>query len=73
MEVVSSATEPMRIQFLALFELVAVRLTAGLSVEHLTLKTRGAKMRLNLPPAAPVSGITFQSAQVLLDRSARMT
>ncbi|MDQ2659396.1 MAG: hypothetical protein M3Y03_03145 [Verrucomicrobiota bacterium] len=62
----------MRIQLLVLFELVAVELTAELGVEHLILKTRGAKVRLNLRPGATNTGITFQAAQVLLDRSARI-
>ena len=72
MQVTPSAAMPMRIQLLALFELVAVEIAPDLTVGHLILRTRGAKVRLNLRPGAADTGITFQTAQVLLDRSARI-
>ena len=68
-EVTSSPKKPTRIQLFALFDIVAVELTATFGVEHLVLRTRGAKVRLHLGPGEPGTGITFQSAQVLLDHS----
>lgn len=72
MEVTPNAGTPTRVQLLALFEVVAVELTATFGVEQLILKTRGAKVRLQLRAENASTGITFQSAQVLLDRSARI-
>ena len=72
MEVTPSAATPMRIQLLALFELVAVEFATDVSVEHLILKTRGAKVRLHMQPGTAHAGITFRNVQVLLDRSARI-
>ena len=64
---------PMRMQLLALFELCGVELAPDFGVAHLVLKSRGGKMRVTFEPDAARSGATFQTAQVLLDRSGRMT
>ena len=68
-EMTSSPKKPTRIQLLALFEIVAVELTATFGVEHLILQTRGAKVRLHLRAGEAGTGITFRSAQILLDHS----
>ncbi len=72
MELMPAPTAPMRMQLTALFELAGVELSSGFRVAHLILKWRGGKMRVSLQQDAAQSGVTFETAQVLLDRSARI-
>ena len=67
-----SAGAPMKMQLLASFDLAGVELSANFTVSHLILKARGGKMRVSLQPEAANTGATFETAQVLLDRSARI-
>jgi len=63
---------PMQMQLLALFELCGVQLSPEFGVGQLVLKSRGGVMRVSLQPDAMQSGATFETAQILLDRSARI-
>ncbi|MFN2508728.1 MAG: response regulator [Chthoniobacterales bacterium] len=63
---------PMKMQLLAAFELAGVELSPSFGVSCLVLKAREGKVRVTFQPEAAETGITFQSAQVLLDRSARI-
>ena len=68
MAVTPSSVRPMRIRLQALFEVVAVELTATFAVEHLILGMRAAKVRLYLRPGDASAGLTFANFQVHLDR-----
>lgn len=72
MQLIPASVAPIRLQLLASFDLVGVELSASFSVACLVLKSRGGKMRVSLHPEAANTGATFQSAQVLLDHSARI-
>ena len=67
-----TAADAMPIQLLTLFELVAVELAEGFSVGHLVLNARGAKVRVKMARETTQTGLTFRSAQVLLDRSGKI-
>lgn len=72
LQLTPAAIAPMRMQLLALFELVGVRLSSSFGLDHLVLKARGSSMRLSFSRDAAESGATFSTAQVLLDRSAHI-
>ncbi|HEY0367972.1 MAG TPA: response regulator, partial [Chthoniobacterales bacterium] len=61
-----------RLRLTALFELVGVELSAGFRVGHLVLQWRGGKMRVTQEADTPRPGVIFETAQVLLDREARI-
>lgn len=71
-ELMPAPAAPMRMQLTALFELAGVELSPAFRVAHLLLKWRGGNMHVRQQtegaPAAP-SGVDFETAQVLLDRS----
>jgi CheY-like chemotaxis protein len=69
-----SAAEPMKIELLAAFDLVGVELSSSFSVNALVLRARQARMRVSFDSGilGARTGATFESAQVLLDRSARI-
>jgi DNA-binding response OmpR family regulator len=72
MQLFPGAVTPMRIHLLALFELIGIELAAGFRIGHLVLKTCNAKVRVNLTQENAHTGVTFRTAQILLDRSARI-
>lgn len=63
---------PMQMQLLASFELAGVELSPTFGISSLVLKARRGKLRVSLQPEAANTGATFETAQVLLDRSARI-
>ncbi len=71
-QLMPTARAAMKMQLLASFELAGVELAPDFTVSHLILKARGGKMRVSLQPEAANTGALFESAQVLLDRSARI-
>ncbi|CAN5139527.1 hypothetical protein BH20VER2_BH20VER2_01630 [soil metagenome] len=72
MEITPAPVAPMRLQLLASFELAGVELSASFGISSLVLKSRGGRMRVSLHPEAANTGAMFETAQVLLDRSARI-
>jgi hypothetical protein len=74
LQLTPSAAEPMKIELLAAFDLVAVELSPSFGVNALVLRARQARMRISFQPgmAAARVGATFESARVLLDRSSRI-
>jgi hypothetical protein len=72
MELIPTAISPMAMQLFASFELAAVELSATFGVASLVLKSRAAEIRVTLQPGGPSTGATFKTAQVLLDREARI-
>lgn len=67
-----AAAAPMKMQLLASFELGGVELSPGFELASLVLISRSRKMRVSLHPESANTGATFESAQVLLDHSARI-
>ncbi|MFL6568437.1 MAG: response regulator [Chthoniobacterales bacterium] len=72
MELMPAPSAALRMQLTALFELVGVELSSGFSVGHLVLKWRGGQMRITQEANAHRSGLVFDTAQILLDRAARI-
>ena len=75
MELMPAPAAPMRMQLTALFELAGVELSPGFRVAHLVLKWRGGNMHVSQQAEAAGAaspGATFETAQVLLDRSGRI-
>ena len=72
MELIPAPVAPIRMQLMASFDLLGVELTPTFGVACLVLKARGGKMRVSMHPEAANTGATFETAQVLLDRSARI-
>jgi len=72
MELVPASAAPMTMQLFASFELVGVELSASFGVGALVLKSHGGDIRVTLQPTTASTGVTFKTAQVLLDRSARI-
>lgn len=72
MELIPTPISPMTMQLFASFELAAVELSATFGVASLVLKSRAAEIRVTLQPGGPSTGATFKTAQVLLDREARI-
>ncbi|MFN2475294.1 MAG: response regulator [Chthoniobacterales bacterium] len=72
MQLTPTTISPMTMQLFASFELAAVELSATFGVASLVLKSRGAEIRVTLQPGGPSTGATFKTAQVLLDREARI-
>ncbi|MDQ6624640.1 MAG: response regulator, partial [Verrucomicrobiota bacterium] len=72
MELIPTAISPMTMQLFASFELAGVELSATFGVASLVLQSRGAEIRVTLQPGGPTTGATFKTAQVLLDREARI-
>jgi hypothetical protein len=63
---------PMTMQLFASFDLTGVELSPTFGIGSLVLKSRGADLRVTLSRGGPSTGATFKSAQVLLDRSAKI-
>ncbi|MGI9088329.1 MAG: response regulator [Chthoniobacterales bacterium] len=72
MQLLAEPGASMPIHLLTLFELVSVELAEGFSIGRLRLQTRNAKVRVKLVRENLRTGLTFQSAQVLLNRSAQI-
>ncbi|MDQ6861820.1 MAG: response regulator [Verrucomicrobiota bacterium] len=72
MELIPAPASPLRMHLTALFELVGVELSPGFRVAHLVMKWRGGKMRLTRAGTNECAGVIFESAQLLLDRSAQI-
>jgi hypothetical protein len=74
LQLTPSAAEPMKVELLAAFDLVGVELSPSFGVNALVLRARQARMRISFERgmAGARAGATFASAQVLLDRSARI-
>jgi CheY-like chemotaxis protein len=72
LQILPGAVSPMRIQLLALFELIGIELAAGFRIGHLVLRTCNAKVRVNLTQENAHTGVTFRTAQILLDHSSRI-
>lgn len=72
MELMPSPAAPMKLQLLATFELAGVELSPTFGIGRLVLRAAGGKMRVSLQPEAANTGAVFETAQVLLDRSARI-
>jgi CheY-like chemotaxis protein len=75
MELMPAPAAPMRMQLTALFELSGVELSPGFRVAHLVLKWRGGNMHVSQQATVAggsSAGLTFETAQVLLDRSGRI-
>ncbi|CAN5561224.1 hypothetical protein BH18VER1_BH18VER1_02600 [soil metagenome] len=72
MEMTTTATSPMTMHLFALFELAAVELSQSFGLAALVLRSRGADIRVSLESGGPGMGATFKTAQVLLDREARI-
>jgi len=68
-ELLPAPAAPMRMQLTTLFELSGVELSPGFRVGHLILKWGGGKMRVSQQSDAAHGGVTFETAQLLLDRS----
>jgi hypothetical protein len=71
MELLPGSAAPMTMQLFASFELVGVELSPTFGIGALVLKSRGGDIRVTLQRASG-DGATFKTAQVLLDRSARI-
>ena len=71
-ELTPSAAAPMMMLLSAPFELAGVELSAGFGVGALVLKARAGQIRVSLEREAAQSGAAFQTAQVLLNRSAQI-
>jgi len=67
-----TALAPMRMHLRALFDLLAIEFSDGFGIGHVVLRARGGKMRASLDPGTSNTGVTFETAQVLLDRSGRI-
>lgn len=72
LQLTPAAGAPMTLQLLARFELAGVELSPSFGMTSLLLTSRGGKMRVSLQPDSAATGATFESAQLLLDRSARI-
>ena len=72
MQLSPAPTALMKIELLAAFELGGVELSPTFSVACLVLTARPEPVRVSLQPGAAQTGATFETAQVLLDRSGRI-
>jgi DNA-binding response OmpR family regulator len=72
MELTPAPVAPMRMELIASFELTGVELTVSFTLAALVLRSRGGPMRVSLHPEDANTGATFETAQVLLDRSGRI-
>ena len=72
MQLMPDAAAPMAIHLLMAFELAGVELSPTFSVSYLELRAQRGRMRVVLPRQTVESGITFATAQILLDRTARI-
>jgi CheY-like chemotaxis protein len=74
-ELMPAPTAPMRMQLTALFELTGVELSPDFRVAHLVVRWRGGNMHVTQQPTgngSPATGLTFETAQVLLDRAGQI-
>jgi hypothetical protein len=71
-ELTPAAAAPMMMLLNAPFELASVELSAGFGVAALVLKARAGRLRVSLDRDDRRTGAEFQTAQVLLDRSAQI-
>ena len=71
-ELTPAAAAPMMMLLNAPFELAGVELSAGFRVGALVLKARAGEIRVSLDREGARSGAAFQTAQVLLNRSAQI-
>jgi hypothetical protein len=71
-ELTPAAAAPMMMLLSAPFELAGVELSAGFGVGALVLRARPGQLRVSLERDASNRGAAFQTAQVLLDRSAQI-
>jgi hypothetical protein len=72
LELMPAFTAPMNVELLAVFDLIGVELSPAFTVASLVLQARQAPMRISFQPGAAHTGATFESTQVLLDRSSRI-
>ncbi len=71
-EMIPAPSSPLRMQLTALFELVGVELSATFGIGHLVLRWTGGSMLVTQLGGTAGAGVHFESAQVLLDRSAQI-
>ena len=71
-ELTPSAAAPMMMNLSAPFELAGVELSPTFGVGALVLKARGGEIRVSLERDGGRSGALFETAQVLLNRSAQI-
>jgi len=71
-QVTPAAAEPMMIQLLMVFEIAGVALSPTFGIASLELTAQHNQTRVVMPSQAGARGLVFETAQVLLDRSARV-
>ena len=71
-ELTPAAAAPMMILLVAPFELAGVELSTGFGIGALVLKARSGRIRVSLDRDSARTGAAFQTAQVLLNRSAQI-
>ncbi|HSH38020.1 MAG TPA: hypothetical protein VK993_04475, partial [Chthoniobacterales bacterium] len=71
-ELTPAPAAPMMMLLSAPFELAGVELSPAFSVRSLVLHARGGEIRVSLDRQGARSGTAFQTAQVLLNRSAQI-
>ena len=71
-ELTPAAAAPMMMLLAAPFELAGVELSTGFGVGALVLKARSGRIRVSLDRDNARTGAAFQTAQVLLNRSAQI-
>ncbi|MBA2743200.1 MAG: response regulator [Chthoniobacterales bacterium] len=73
MQLTPTTASPMTMELFESFEVIAVELSVTFGVGAVVLRSRSADIRVSLQPGSPSTGATFKSAQVLLDREARIS
>lgn len=73
MQLTPTTASSMTMELFESFDVIAVELSATFRVAAVVLRSRGADIRVSLQPGSPSTGATFKSAQVLLDREARIS
>ncbi len=72
MELTSAASSPMTAQLFAFFEITGVELSPAFGLAAVLLRSCDTGFRVTLQADAPATAATFKTAQVLLDREARI-
>ena len=67
-----AAAAPMMIQLLMAFDIAGVELSSTFAIASLELTAQHARARVVMPSQGGASGIVFETARILLDRSARV-
>jgi len=73
-QMTAGQTAPMTMQLVAIFKVAAVELSDRFEVAQLVLQPAGSRVRVTLDPKArPAGGTEFETVQVRLDASRRIT